>query len=44
MQTDEYEISIGREVTLCRKVIERLGNTLKGKEKRYGNSGFLSLT
>jgi hypothetical protein len=38
VHTDEYEISIGREVTLCRKVIKRLCSALKEKEKRYGIS------
>jgi hypothetical protein len=38
MHTDEYEISIGREVTLCRKIIARLGTALREKEKRYGMS------
>jgi len=36
MHTDEYEISIGREVTLCRKLIKSLGNEISGFEKRYG--------
>jgi hypothetical protein len=36
MHTDEYEISVGREITLCRKVIDRLTNALRVREKRYG--------
>jgi hypothetical protein len=36
MHTDEYEISVGREITLCRKVIVRLRNALRVREKRYG--------
>ncbi len=38
MHTDEYEISIGREVTLCRKLIKRLRSSLSEKEKKYGLS------
>lgn len=36
MHTDEYEISVWREIALCRKVIERLKNALQEKEARYG--------
>ena len=35
MHTDEYEISIGREVNLCRKLIKSLGKEICGFEKRY---------
>ncbi|MEN6441348.1 MAG: hypothetical protein ABFD97_22495 [Syntrophobacter sp.] len=31
MHTDEYEISIGREVTLCRKMVKQLRSSL-GKQ------------
>jgi hypothetical protein len=36
MHTDEYEISIGREIRLCRRVSERLRNSIRDKEKKYG--------
>lgn len=36
MHTDEYEISIGREVSLCRKLIKNLQKEIRGFEKRYG--------
>ena len=36
MHTDEYEISIHREMTLCRKFIKRLGNAVCEREKQYG--------
>jgi hypothetical protein len=36
MHTDEYEISIGREISLCRKVIKRLRNALNDREEQYG--------
>ncbi len=35
MHTDEYEISIGREMTLCRKVVKTLRNSLHKREKQY---------
>ncbi len=38
MHTDEYEISLGREIALCRAVIKRLTNALQAREKRYGMS------
>ena len=43
MHTDEYEISIGREISLCRKLIRRLKSSIQKREKRYGISteGFL---
>ena len=36
MHTDEYEISIGREITLCRKMVRRLKDALARREKQYG--------
>ena len=36
MHTDEYEISIAREISLCRKIIGRLKINLAAMEKRYG--------
>jgi hypothetical protein len=36
MHTDEYEISMGREITLCRKLIRRLKESIVKKEKKYG--------
>jgi hypothetical protein len=36
MHTDEYEISIGREMTLCRNFIKRLENAISNREKQYG--------
>lgn len=38
MHTDEYEISIGREIRLCRKLIRRLKRSIEKKENRYGIS------
>ena len=38
MHTDEYEISIGREINLCGKLIRRLKRSLEKKEKQYGLS------
>ena len=38
MHTDEFEISIGREIRLCRKLIWRLKRSIEKKEKRYGIS------
>ena len=35
MHTDEYEISIGREVALCRRLIKRLEQALRDREERY---------
>lgn len=35
MHTDEYEISIGREVALCRRLITRLERALREREERY---------
>jgi hypothetical protein len=36
MHTDEYEISIGREIALCRKLIKQRKNSLQRREKQYG--------
>jgi hypothetical protein len=36
MHTDEYEISLGREIALCHKMIKRLRNTLYEREKQAG--------
>ena len=36
MHTDEYEISLGREITLCRKMVRRLQDALEKREKHSG--------
>jgi hypothetical protein len=36
MHTDEFEISIGREITFCRKRVRRLQDSLERREKQYG--------
>lgn len=36
MHTDEYEISIGREITLCRKVLKKLRDSLAKRERQGG--------
>ncbi len=36
MHTDEYEISIGREITLCRKMVRKLKDSLARWEKQCG--------
>ena len=36
MHTDEYEISIGREIALCRKMIGQLKDSLERREKQSG--------
>jgi hypothetical protein len=36
MHTDEYEISIGREITLCRKFIKQIRDSLHTREKQHG--------
>jgi hypothetical protein len=36
VHTDEYEISIQREMILCGKAIKRLGNAINSREKQYG--------
>ena len=35
MHTDEYEISIGREISLCRKLIRRLKRSIQKREQQY---------
>jgi hypothetical protein len=36
MHTDEYEISLGREISLCRRVIGQLKKALLTREKKFG--------
>jgi hypothetical protein len=36
MHTDEYEISIGREITLCRKFIKQIRDSLYTRERQHG--------
>jgi hypothetical protein len=36
MHTDEYEISLGREIALCRKMVRRLKDSLDRREKQCG--------
>jgi hypothetical protein len=36
MHTDEYEISIGREIALCRKLVSQLKNSLERRENQCG--------
>jgi hypothetical protein len=36
MHTDEYEISLGREIALCRKMIRRLQAGLERRERQGG--------
>jgi hypothetical protein len=36
MHTDEYEISIGREIALCRKMVRKLKESLERREKQCG--------
>jgi hypothetical protein len=36
MHTDEYEISIGREITFCRKRVRQLKGALERREKQCG--------
>ena len=36
MHTDEYEISLSREFSLCRRSIGRLQKALAAREARYG--------
>ena len=38
LQTDEYGISISREITVCRNMIERQRKQLVRFEKQYGNT------
>ena len=36
MHTDEYEISIGREIALCRRMVRQLKDSLERREKQCG--------
>jgi len=36
MHTDEYEISIGREITICRKRIREVEKRIRNREERCG--------
>ena len=36
MHTDEYEISIGREIALCRRMVRQLKDSLARREKQCG--------
>jgi hypothetical protein len=36
LYTDEYEISLSREVSLCRRVCRKLQKTLRRREEKYG--------
>jgi hypothetical protein len=36
MHTDEYEISIGREIAFCRKMVRQLKGSLERREKQCG--------
>jgi hypothetical protein len=36
VHTDEYEISLGREVSLCRRVCRKLEKAIRWKEEKYG--------
>jgi hypothetical protein len=36
MHTDEYEISLSREIALCRKMIRQLKDSLARREKHAG--------
>jgi hypothetical protein len=38
MHTDEYEISIGREIAFCRKMVRQLKEALARREQQYGMS------
>ncbi len=38
METDEYEISIGREIALCRKMIARLQKAIHKRERQHGRT------
>jgi len=38
MHTDEYEISIGREITLCRKFIKQRRDSLHAREEQHGTT------
>jgi hypothetical protein len=36
MHTDEYEISIGREIALCRKMVRKLKESIERRERQCG--------
>jgi hypothetical protein len=36
MHTDEYEISLGREIAFCRKKVRQLKDSLERREKQCG--------
>jgi hypothetical protein len=36
LHTDEYEISLGREIALCRKMLRKLQEALNRRERQYG--------
>jgi hypothetical protein len=36
MHTDEYEISIGREIALCRRMVRQLNDSLQRRERQSG--------
>ncbi len=36
MHTDEYEISIGREIAFCRRMVRQLKDSLERREKQGG--------
>jgi DNA/RNA-binding domain of Phe-tRNA-synthetase-like protein len=36
MHTDEYEISLGREIALCRNMVRKLKESLERQEKQFG--------
>jgi hypothetical protein len=36
VHTDEYEISIGREIDLCRRMVRQLKNALERRERQCG--------
>ena len=36
MHSDEYEISIGREIAFCRKMVRQLKDSLERREKQGG--------
>jgi hypothetical protein len=38
MHTDDYEISIGREISLCGKPTRQLKRSVQKREKQYGIS------
>ena len=38
METDEYSITLGRELNLCRKLAARIGREIEALETRHGRS------